>query len=151
MEQAVFPSPLGPLTVFAEGNTLTALVFGDYGGWDDTPLFRETGRQLEEYFAGMRRSFSLPLDPAGTEFQLRVWRALCGIPYGTTVSYKELARRVDSPKGFQAVGQANGRNPLPILIPCHRVIAAGGGLGGYSGGVERKRLLLELEGAAYRA
>lgn len=150
MEQAVFPSPLGPLTIFAEGSALTALVFGDFGGYDDTPLFRETGRQLEEYFAGMRRTFSLPLDPAGTDFQLRVWRALWDVPYGTTISYRELAQRAGSPRGFRAVGQASGRNPLPILIPCHRVIAADGGLGGYSGGTERKRVLLALEGVSLR-
>ena len=146
MEQAVFPSPLGPLTVFADGNALAALVFGDFGGYDDTPLFQETGRQLEEYFAGTRQSFSLPLSPAGTAFQRSVWRALCDIPYGAVISYRTLAERVHCPRGFQAVGQANRKNPLPILIPCHRVIAADGGIGGYAGGLERKRLLLTLEG-----
>jgi methylated-DNA-[protein]-cysteine S-methyltransferase len=107
-------------------------------------------RQLEEYFAGYRQNFDLPLDPGGTDFQRRVWRALLDIPYGKAVSYKELARRVDRPKGFQAVGQANGKNPLPILIPCHRVIAADGTLGGYSGGLDRKRFLLDLEGIPYK-
>lgn len=150
MEQAVIASPLGPLTLFAEDNCLIALVFGNYGDYDDTPLFREAHCQLDEYFAGQRQQFSLPLRPEGTQFQCRVWEALADIPYGAVISYRELAARVDSPRGFQAVGQANGRNPLPILIPCHRVIAANGGLGGYSGGLENKRFLLELEGVRIR-
>lgn len=146
MEQAVISSPLGPLTLFAEDGHLTALVYGDYGGYDDLPLFREAKRQLEEYFAGQRHTFSLPMAPDGTEFQCRWWQVLQDIPYGTAISYRELADRVGSPRAFQAVGQANGRNPLPILIPCHRVIASNGTLGGYSGGVERKRYLLQREG-----
>lgn len=139
-------SPLGPLTLFAEDDHLTALVYGDYGSYDDLPLFREAKRQLEAYFAGQRQAFSLPLNPDGTAFQRRVWQSLCDIPYGRVISYRELAAQVGSPRAFQAVGQANGRNPLPILIPCHRVIAADGTLGGYSSGVERKRFLLRLEG-----
>ena len=150
MEQTVIQSPMGPLTLFAQDNHLTALVFGDFGGYDHLPLFEMARRQLEEYFAGYRRNFDLPLDPGGTDFQRRVWRALLDIPYGKAISYKELARRVDRPKGFQAVGQANGKNPLPILIPCHRVIAADGALGGYSGGLDRKRFLLDLEGIPYK-
>ena len=130
MEQAVISSPLGPLTLFAEDGRLTALVYGDYGSYDDLPLFREAKRQLEEYFSGRRQTFSLPLAPDGTDFQRRVWQVLLDIPYGTAISYRELADRVGSPRAFQAVGQANGRNPLPILIPCHRVIAANGTLGG---------------------
>ena len=148
MEQAVISSPLGPLTLFAEDGHLTALVYGDYGGYDDLPLFREAKRQLEEYFAGQRHTFSLPMAPDGTEFQCRVWQVLQDIPDGTAISYRELADRVGSPRAFQAVGQANGRNPLPILIPCHRVIASNGTLGGYSGGVERKRYLLQREGVS---
>ena len=150
MEQTVIQSPMGPLTLFAENNRLTALVFGDFGGYDHLPLFEMARWQLEEYFAGVRQNFDLPLDPGGTDFQRRVWRALLDIPYGKAISYKELARRVDRPKGFQAVGQANGKNPLPILIPCHRVIAADGSLGGYSAGLDRKRFLLDLEGIQYR-
>ena len=146
MEQAVIYSPVGPLTLFAEDDSLTALVYGDYGGYDDIPLFREARRQLEEYFDGQRQDFHLPLCPEGTEFQKKVWQVLCRIPYGQVISYRELAARVGSPRAFQAVGQANGHNPLPILIPCHRVIAADGTLGGYSGGLERKRFLLHLEG-----
>ena len=150
MEQAVIYTPMGPLTLFAQENRLTALVFGDFGSYDYLPLFGETQRQLEEYFAGSRQNFDLPLDPSGTDFQRRVWRALMDIPYGTAISYRELARRADCPRGYQAVGQANGRNPLPILIPCHRVIGADGTLGGYSGGLDRKRFLLDLEGVPYR-
>ena len=150
MEQTVIQSPMGPLTLFAQDNHLTALVFGDFGGYDHLPLFEEAHRQLEEYFAGVRQNFDLPLDPGGTDFQRRVWRALLDIPYGKAISYRELAQQVDRPKGFQAVGQANGKNPLPILIPCHRVIAADGSLGGYSGGLDRKRFLLDLEGIPYR-
>ena len=146
MEQAVIYSPVGPLTLFAEDDSLTALVYGDYGGYDDIPLFREARRQLDEYFEGQRQVFHLPLRPEGTEFQKKVWQVLCRIPYGQVISYRELAARVGSPRAFQAVGQANGHNPLPILIPCHRVIAADGTLGGYSGGLERKRFLLHLEG-----
>ena len=150
MEQTVIQSPMGPLTLFAQDNRLTALVFGDFGGYDHLPLFEMARRQLEEYFAGHRQNFDLPLDPGGTDFQRRVWRTLLDIPYGKAISYKELAQRVDRPKGFQAVGQANGKNPLPILIPCHRVIAADGSLGGYSGGLDRKRFLLDLEGIPYK-
>ena len=150
MEQTVIQSPMGPLTLFAQDNRLTALVFGDFGGYDHLPLFEMARRQLEEYFAGVRQNFDLPLDPGGTDFQRWVWRALLDIPYGKAISYRELARRVDRPKGFQAVGQANGKNPLPILIPCHRVIGADGSLGGYSGGLDRKRFLLDLEGIPYR-
>ena len=146
MEQAVFHSPLGPLTLFAEDGHLIALVYGDYGDYDDLPLFRQAKRQLEEYFAGQRRTFALPLRPEGTDFQRRVWQTLCRIPYGKVISYRDLAVQVGSPRAFQAVGQANGRNPLPILIPCHRVIAADGTLGGYASGVEHKAFLLRLEG-----
>ena len=150
MEQAVIFTPMGPLTLFAQENCLAALVFGDFGGYDHLPLFEEARRQLEEYFASSRQNFDLPLNPGGTDFQRRVWRALMDIPYGTAISYRELARRADCPRGYQAVGQANGRNPLPILIPCHRVIGADGTLGGYSGGLDRKRFLLDLEGISYR-
>ena len=150
MEQTVIQSPMGPLTLFAEEGYLTALVFGDYGGYDHLPLFEVARRQLEEYFAGSRQNFDLPLDPGGTDFQRRVWRALLDIPYGRAISYRDLALGADCPRGFQAVGQANGKNPLPILIPCHRVIGADGSLGGYSAGLDRKRFLLDLEGIQYR-
>ena len=104
-------------------------------------------QQLAEYFAGTRREFTLPLNPEGTEFQRRVWDELTRIPYGTTISYSELARRLGDPAAVRAVGRANGANPLWIIIPCHRVIGADGSLTGYAGGLEVKRSLLELEGA----
>lgn len=104
-------------------------------------------RELEEYFAGRRREFSFPLDLRGTEFQLACWRALLQIPYGETRTYADIARAVGKPTGFRAVGMANNRNPLAIVVPCHRVIASDGTLCGYGGGLDVKRKLLELEGA----
>ena len=104
-------------------------------------------QELEEYFRATRREFSFPLDLRGTEFQLACWRALLTIPYGETRSYADIARAVDRPKGFRAVGMANNRNPIAIVVPCHRVIASDGTLCGYGGGLEIKRKLLELEGA----
>jgi methylated-DNA-[protein]-cysteine S-methyltransferase len=112
---------------------------------DDTPPLDEARRQLEAYFAGELREFDLPLAPEGSEFQLRVWEQLRAIPYGETISYGELARRVGDPAAARAVGLANGRNPLPVIVPCHRVIGADGALTGFGGGLERKRRLLELE------
>lgn len=104
-------------------------------------------KQLVEYFAGERKSFELPIAPDGTEFQKKVWKALCDIPYGQLRSYKEVAEAAGCPKGFRAVGGANNRNPIVIVIPCHRVIAADGSIGGYGDGIEMKRKLLELEGS----
>lgn len=101
--------------------------------------------QMQAYFAGELREFDLPLDLRGTEFQSRVWRSLLRIPYGETCSYADLAASAGSPRGFRAVGQANGRNPVAIVVPCHRVIAADGSIGGYSCGLEIKRFLLDLE------
>jgi methylated-DNA-[protein]-cysteine S-methyltransferase len=103
--------------------------------------------QLEEYFSGQRRDFDLELAPQGTEFQLRVWNELTRIPYGTTISYGELARRLGNPDASRAVGTANGANPIPIVVPCHRVIGADGSLTGFGGGLKAKAALLELEGA----
>jgi methylated-DNA-[protein]-cysteine S-methyltransferase len=115
-------------------------------GWREDPApLAEAVRQLRAYFAGELREFNLALAPEGTPFQLRVWRELCNIPYGTTISYGELARRVGSPKGSRAVGLANGANPISIVVPCHRVIGSNGKLTGYGGGLENKKLLLELE------
>ena len=109
---------------------------------------RQVAQALEDYFAGNPGAFdSLPLDPQGTPFQLRVWQELRKIPWGETISYKELAARAGNPQACRAVGQANGANPLPLIVPCHRVIAADGSLGGYSSGLHRKRWLLEHEGA----
>jgi len=114
---------------------------------EDRAPFVRVLTQLQEYFAGTRRAFSVPLAPAGTPFQLAVWEALLSIPYGATVSYGELARRLGVTAGARAVGLANGANPLPIVIPCHRVIGADGALTGFGGGLGIKRALLELEGA----
>jgi len=108
-------------------------------------LLRETGRELEAYFAGKRERFDLPLAPQGTAFQKRVWKKLVSITYGKTVSYSELARRIGRPDAFRAVGAANGQNPISVIIPCHRVLGKNGDLTGYGGGLDRKRRLLELE------
>jgi len=108
-------------------------------------IVKKAERQLREYLAGERADFDLPLDMEGSDFQIEVWQALRRIPYGETRSYRDIARAVNRPKGFQAIGQANTRNPLPIIVPCHRVIAVDGGMGGYGGGLERKRILLETE------
>lgn len=111
----------------------------------ETPILAEAGRQLMEYFEGKRRKFDLPLAPAGTEFMLRVWKALQDIPYGETRSYKEIAAMADNSKACRAVGMANNRNPISIVIPCHRVIGANGALVGYGGGLDKKVFLLDLE------
>jgi O-6-methylguanine DNA methyltransferase len=111
----------------------------------DPQAFGEAIRQLQEYFRGGRRRFHLPLDLWGTEFQVQVWKALMEIPFGETRSYRDVADRVGRPLAVRAVGQANGRNPIPVIVPCHRVIRASGDLGGYGGGLDLKMRLLELE------
>ena len=110
-----------------------------------TPLLAEAEHQLRQYFEGKRTEFDLPLAPAGTEFQQQVWQALTTIPYGETVSYQDIAQQINRPKGSQAVGQANGKNPISIVIPCHRVVGKNGSLTGYAGGLDRKSKLLALE------
>lgn len=112
-----------------------------------TPLLQTTIDQLQEYFMGMRDQFEIPLQPRGTDFQKRVWQELQAIPYGETRTYGDIAKRIDNPRAVRAVGQANNRNPLMILIPCHRVIGANGALIGYAHGIEMKKILLDLEGA----
>lgn len=115
-------------------------------GWEvDDNAFPDAVEQLAEYFAGERTEFDLPLEMEGTAFQRTVWSALREIPYGETCSYGEIARNIGSPAAFRAVGLANGHNPISIIVPCHRVIGANGSLTGYGGGLERKRLLLDLE------
>jgi methylated-DNA-[protein]-cysteine S-methyltransferase len=141
-------SPLGELLLAGDGEALTALrMNGSPGrGWRHEPgPFREAAAQLRSYFAGELRDFELPLDPNGTGFQRQVWAALRGVPYGSTISYAELAAAVGMPGAARAVGAANGRNPIAVVIPCHRVIGASGALTGYGGGLGRKRLLLDLE------
>jgi methylated-DNA-[protein]-cysteine S-methyltransferase len=115
---------------------------------DTNPLLVRAVAQLREYFAGKRRGFELPLDPQGTEFQYKVWKALSEIPYGETRNYRQIATAVGSPRAMRAVGAANGRNPLPIVVPCHRVIGADGKLVGYAGGLSVKKILLDLEARA---
>lgn len=148
--QLVCDSPLGPLTLTAAGGALLDISFGrqcreetETGGQE--ALLHRAAAELAEYFAGERRAFDLPLAPAGTAFQQQVWRVLCAIPYGTTCSYGAVARAVGRPGASRAVGGANHQNPIPILIPCHRVIGADGSLTGYGGGLEIKEKLLALE------
>jgi len=146
-------SPVGRLTLMSQGGCLTHLVMEDQahatpappGSVRDDDAFAVVVGQLREYFAGERTSFDVPMALEGTDFQRRVWSELRAIPYGRTISYGELARRVDNPKASRAVGSANGRNPIAVIVPCHRVIAGDGSLGGYGGGLDRKAVLLELE------
>ncbi len=148
--------PIGTLTVLAERGEIVDIelpparpgVTDDAVRDDDDPTLREARRQLQAYFAGELRDFSLPLRPHGTTFQRRVWNALERIPYGATASYGDIASAIGAPGSARAVGAANGANPLPIVVPCHRVIGSDGTLTGYGGGIEMKRRLLELERAA---
>jgi len=148
-------SPIGPLTLMGRHGHLTHLVMEDQAhateapadSVEDATAFAEVADQLAAYFAGERRTFEVPMTLGGTDFQRRVWAELSAIPYGETISYGELARRVGNPKASRAVGLANGRNPIAVIIPCHRVVAADGSLGGYGGGRDRKVHLLELERA----
>ena len=144
MSRRCVDSPLGPLCLAETHGALTGLDWGG-AGQDETPLLLEAERQLREYFSGSRRDFELPLAPQGSAFQRSVWRALTAIPYGEVRSYGSIAATIGNPRACRAVGMANHRNPLPILIPCHRVIGADGSLTGYGGGLDRKRFLLELE------
>jgi len=141
----IIDSPVGPLTLTERDGALAQLSFGAHGDSPPTPLLQRAVAQLNEYFAGSRRSFDLPLAPSGTEFQLACWRALAEIPYGETRSYGEQARRIGRPDRARAVGAANGANPIAIILPCHRVIGADGSLVGFGGGLETKRRLLDLE------
>jgi methylated-DNA-[protein]-cysteine S-methyltransferase len=148
-------TPIGELTLVAEEGALVAVHWeGEAGpgeaGADDAVLVEAAG-QLGDYFAGCRRTFDVKLRPHGTVFQRRVWEALGQIPHGDTHTYAALARAIGRPTASRAVGAANGRNPLPIFIPCHRVVGAGGALTGFSGGLEIKRRLLALEAAHQRA
>jgi methylated-DNA-[protein]-cysteine S-methyltransferase len=146
----IYESPLGPLTLRGGARGLNALDFPDHGGPLDEAdrgpgLFTSATRQLDEYFAGERHRFELELDLGGTDLQRGVWQRLLEIGYATTVSYGALARALGRPAGVRAVAAAVGRTPVPIIVPCHRVIAADGALTGYRGGLQRKRALLDLE------
>ena len=152
---ATIPSPTGDLTLIASDTGLAAILWDDDAAMQaryaprredpDHPVIAATIRQLEEYFAGTRTTFDLPLDPVGTAFQRDVWRALLSIPYGETRSYADIARAIGRPTATRAVGAANGRNPIPIVTPCHRVIGSNGTLTGFGGGLPNKQLLLALE------
>ena len=144
--QTTIASPVGPLALTVDDDgALTRLGFGR-GGTSDDPRFAPAVAQLREYFAGERRDFDLPLRPdGGSPFEQRVWQALLEIPYGETVSYGQIAARIGHPGKARAVGRANGRNPIAIVCPCHRVIGSDGALTGYAGGIDRKRALLERE------
>jgi methylated-DNA-[protein]-cysteine S-methyltransferase len=146
MPQLAFNSPVGPLTLSEEDGVIVSLDWGWPPDSEETPLLLKARDQLEEYFDGRRQAFDLPLGPFGTAFQKRVWQALAAIPFGSIRTYGALAAELGT--AARALGGACGRNPIPILIPCHRVLATNGGLGGYSGmdGVETKQFLLRLEG-----
>ena len=160
--QARIPSPLGTIAIAATSEGLAGLWFADNqrylpvelagpAAWpeaDEHPVLQQTGQQLAEYFAGQRSQFDLPLDlRCGTDFQQSVWQALLVIPHGKVTSYGEVSRRIGHPAAVRAVGGAIGRNPVSIIVPCHRVTGSSGALTGYAGGLERKTALLRLEGA----
>jgi methylated-DNA-[protein]-cysteine S-methyltransferase len=148
-------TPIGRLLLVGTEDALRRIEFergktsrGAQSGWKRSPApFRAAVDQLRAYFAGELRDFDLPLDPRGTEFQRQTWGALRKVPYGDTATYAEIARRIGRPTAVRAVGAANGQNPIPIIIPCHRVIGSNGQLTGFGGGLDIKRQLLELEGA----
>ena len=145
--ERVLELPIGKITLCADEGGICALKFGAQSDREDaSPLLDQAQRELEEYFAGRRRFFSVPLSMHGTDFQMRVWNALREIPWGETASYGEIARRIGNAKACRAVGMANHVNPLPIFVPCHRVVGADGKLTGYGGGLDIKTKLLEIEG-----
>ena len=151
--ELVVDSPVGNLRLSASNKGLIAIdVKAKYSKEATKPdgraqeILAEARKQLEQYFAGDRKKFTIPLDLHGTPFQVQAWKTLTRIPYGKTISYGEQARAMRKGKAFRAVGSANGKNPIPIVVPCHRVIASNGGLGGYSLGLKMKRQLMKLEG-----
>ncbi len=153
MVYRILDSPVGRLLIAGDGSALRRLAFlagrrpAVDPAWaaDDRGILDPVASELEAYFAGRLRRFSVAVEPSGTPFQQRVWSALCDIPYGTTLSYGELARRIDAARAVRAVGAANGANPIAIIVPCHRVIGANGSLTGFGGGLPVKRALLDLE------
>jgi len=141
---------IGKIGIEEEKGAISRIIFGNELKAPDveemeTPIIKETAKQLAEYLAGKRKAFDLPLKLKGTSFQMQVWQALTTIPYGETRSYRQIAEQIGNPKACRAVGLANNRNPIPIIIPCHRVIGTNGKLVGYGGGLEIKKRLLELE------
>ena len=149
-EKKIYNSPVGRLLVELENGFLVRLDFADGiqaegKNGNESALLVKVAMQLDEYFQGVRKNFDLPLNPAGTGFQRKVWDALLAIPYGETRTYREIAEAAGCPRGFRAVGMANNKNPIAIIIPCHRVIGSNGKLVGYAGGLGRKEALLALE------
>ena len=154
-EYKLMPSPVGELTLVARNGKLSAILWeveranrvrlGELVEASNNPVLLETERQLTEYFAGSRKQFELELDFTGTHFQKQVWQALLTIPFGETRSYSQIAEQIGNPKAVRAVGAANGRNPISIIAPCHRVVGASGGLTGFAGGLKAKQYLLTLE------
>ncbi|GHV64782.1 methylated-DNA--protein-cysteine methyltransferase [Bacteroidia bacterium] len=147
-----YHTPIGYITITANEKAVVKIAFGKKEGGEqegseqkETSQLKIASTQIEEYFAGKRRVFDFPIQPKGTPFQLQVWAALRQIPYGQTRSYKQIAEAIGHPKACRAVGMANNKNPLPIVVPCHRVIGADGKLVGYAGGLEVKKKMLELE------
>lgn len=157
MYSSLYASPIGPLTLVGSDAGLRAILWPDERVGrvrlpatttkDDQAVLVAASTQLDQYFAGTLRRFDLPLDLSGTVFQVKAWRALADIPFGQTTSYAEQARRVGHPTAVRAIGSANGRNPLSIVLPCHRVVATSGALTGFAGGLEIKRWLLDFEAA----
>ena len=158
MNYTTMESPVGPLLLAADEGGLRFISFAGkkravrpQGDWTENPKpFAEVARQLRAYFRGELKEFDIPLNMRGTEFQLRVWESLCSIPYGETTSYGEIARRIGRPEAVRAVGAANGSNPIPIVVPCHRVIGSNFSLTGYGGGLSIKEKLLALESRQLR-
>lgn len=150
--QTIIPGPLGYLIAKASDKALISLEFLDEPKeifHNENYILQQTKEQLEEYFTKKRETFTIPLDPQGTSFQKDVWKVLYNIEFGQTISYKEEANLLNNPKAYRAVANANGKNPISIIIPCHRVIASDGKLGGYTGGLWRKESLLKLEGIVW--
>ena len=148
----ILNSPIGFIEIIGNETGLRSVLFSDTLPVDQGvahPVEMECKKQLDEYFQGKRKTFSLPLDLIGTEFQKKIWNELAKIPFGKTISYMELAMQHGDVKAIRAVGAANGKNPISIIVPCHRVIGAGGELVGYAGGLHRKKWLLELEGSLH--
>jgi methylated-DNA-[protein]-cysteine S-methyltransferase len=153
--ELVVASPVGKLRLVASEKGLVAIDVRNNAKQEVTAknpsaqaVLIQTKKQLEQYFAGKRTTFDVALDLVGTEFQVQAWRALCRIPFGRTISYGQQAANIKKPKAFRAVGSANGKNPIPIIVPCHRVVASDGSLGGYSLGLRMKKQLLALEGVS---
>lgn len=144
-----YETDIGEIGITENGTAITHIYFGENTSKDinliETPLLKEAYKQLKEYFSGKRKVFQLPLAPKGTDFQEKVWKALQEIPYGRTYSYKDIAIKIGNINACRAVGMANNRNPIPIIIPCHRVIGTNGKLVGYGGGLKIKEMLLKIE------